>query len=182
MPEFTTRWFRQSDRTVWMQHLAYLRERPTRYLEIGVFEGYSFCWVLRKLLTHPESCACGVDTWSEVTDPIEVDMADVEARARCNVEPYGDKVQLFKANSAAFLLDEIKIGRSYDLLYIDGCHRLECAWVDTGLAWQVLSEGGVLVWDDYKREIQRAVDVFIELVGAEVLWSTRRQLAVRKKS
>ncbi len=180
MPEFTTRWFKSGDRAMWLEHLGYLRDRPTRYLEIGVYEGRSLCWVLDKLLLHPGSYACGVDPWDQIVEAPDTPPQEIYARAIANILSYGHKVDLYRARSASYMASDIECGVKYDLIYIDGSHRLPHVWVDTGLAWQVLREGGVLVWDDYKRGTRRMVNLFVRLVGARAVWSTKRQLAVRK--
>ncbi|MHC4402952.1 MAG: class I SAM-dependent methyltransferase [Planctomycetota bacterium] len=182
MPDCTTKWFKRADMEMWLDHLGYMRERPTRYLEVGVFEGRSACWVLDNLLTHPESVATCVDPWDVIEDPMESSVAEIEGRARQNLEPYGRKVLIVKQPSDTFMSAMVCSRGSYDLIYVDGSHRLEHAWVDTGLAWQLLRVGGVLVWDDYNGKIKRAVDIFVELVEAKLVWKTRRQIAVRKEA
>lgn len=179
MPEFTTRWFKRADREIWLEHFGYLADRPTRYLEIGVFEGRSACWVLDNLLLHRDSRAVCVDPWCVIEDPTDLPASVIEATARKNLSKYGSKVTIVKTTSHCHMARNIV---HYDLIYIDGSHRLADEWADTGLAWNALAEGGVLVWDGCKGRTRRMVELFVDLSGAEVVWSSRRQIAVRKRA
>ncbi len=188
--KFNQTLFIRSCKRKWVRHLAYLSKRPTSYLEIGVFEGHSFCWVLRNLLQHPESRAVGIDAWDgslpNIRQPIIMEpsrLVQAEALARENVAKVGSKGRLVKVPSALWMAKAIASKETYDLIYIDGSHALPELWADSGLAWRCLAEGGVMVWDDYNQNIRKAVDVFVDLVGAVVVWRLRdRQLAVRKES
>jgi predicted O-methyltransferase YrrM len=58
----------------------------------------------------------------------------------------------------------------YDLVYVDGFHTRDATLVDTALAWPMLREACVIVWDDYlwetekdsKDRPQEAVDWFMQ--------------------
>lgn len=181
-PTYTRRWFKQGDRQMWLNHLSYLNDRPARYLEIGVFEGRSLLWVASHLLRHPGSEAVGVDTWNKPTDRLpDIDMVAVWQKAIANTHE-NRKISLVRASSCEYLsvrsMDPT--AAKFDLIYIDGSHRIEDVCADTGLAWKCLAGGGVIVWDDWKGLIRRLVNTFIETVQAEPVWHTRRQRAARK--
>jgi predicted O-methyltransferase YrrM len=136
--EFTQDWF--SERLpVWHRHVLPLRGRPLRYLEIGVFEGRSALWMLENVLTHPESRLTAIDVFS----------GELEARWRRNLERSGaaEKVTTIVGPSQVELR-KLPL-ESYDVIYIDGAHTAAAVLADGVLAWQVLKDGGLLIFDDY---------------------------------
>jgi predicted O-methyltransferase YrrM len=136
--EFTQDWF--SERLpVWQKHVLPLRGRPLRYLEIGVFEGRSALWMLENVLTHPESRLTAIDLFS----------GELEARWRRNLERSGaaEKVTTIVGPSQ-IELRKLPL-ESYDVIYIDGAHVAPAVLADGVLAWQVLKDGGLLIFDDY---------------------------------
>src|SRR5690606_35092825 len=63
---FTTNWFNESYEKNWEKLLAEFKGKPNvSYLEIGVFEGKSFFWLLDHILTGPSVRATAVDLFSE---------------------------------------------------------------------------------------------------------------------
>ena len=136
--EFTQDWF--SERLdVWQKHILPLRDRPLSYLEIGVFEGRSALWMLDNVLTHAQSRLTAVDVFD----------GELKARWLRNVERSGaaSKVTTIVGPSQVELrklpLD------SFDIVYVDGSHTAEDVLADAVLAFAVLKQGGLLVFDDY---------------------------------
>lgn len=69
-------------------------------------------------------------------------------------------------------------GAPYDMVFIDGDHEREGALLDSLLAWNLLSERGVIFWHDYQTldyfihragAVPEAIRTFQEVVGAEVV-------------
>ncbi len=125
----------------WRRVFAPLRGKPNlRYLEIGVYEGGSFIWMLDNVLTHPTSRLTGVDIF---TSP------QIHQRVLDNVELSGQKhrVTTIKGSSRVELrklpLD------SFDIIYVDGSHTADDVLADTLLSWGLLRTGGIIVFDDY---------------------------------
>jgi predicted O-methyltransferase YrrM len=125
---------------VWESAFRPFFGKPTAYLEIGVYEGRSFCWMLEHLLTHPESRAIGIDIFEH---------PGTEETFRANVTELGadHKVTLLVGSSRA-MLRQVPFD-SIDVIYIDGAHRAASVLEDTILAWPLLKHSGVLMWDDY---------------------------------
>jgi predicted O-methyltransferase YrrM len=128
-------------------HLMHLAGQPIVYLEVGVFEGRSGCWMLDHVLTHPDSRYIGVDAWG---------WADgAEERARSNLASHGRRVTLVKGASEDVLRDrDLWQRHSIDLAYIDGCHRAFSVLSDSLLVWPLVKPGGYIVWDDYRFRVQ----------------------------
>lgn len=177
--EFTTTWNRRN-LPQWATHLAHLAGKPLAYLEIGVWEAYTICWMMGTLLTHPESRAVGVDPWdqsifpSHATAPAE----EVYARAVANTAEFGDRVQLIRSTATRYLAT---CEEWFDIVFIDGRHTVLDVLTDTCLSWRVLKPGGILIFDDAKGDIRTAIESLTTLLDNERLWENRRQIAVVKR-
>ena len=87
--EFTRDWFSQNV-PVWRQIIS--KDKPTKILEIGSFEGRSNCWIIEMCTEHSQSdieVYC-VDTWEggiehQKGGQIETQMSEVEQRFDRNI-------------------------------------------------------------------------------------------------
>jgi predicted O-methyltransferase YrrM len=140
---FTSDWFSQNI-PIWVQALGELKGKPNlRYLEIGVYEGRSFFWVMDNILTDPSSRATAIDTFDIYLDN------DPEVAFRNNLRRSGHepKVTVIKGTSRE-KLRELPL-HSFDLIYVDGDHGSKSVLVDAVLSWDLLKEGGLIIFDDY---------------------------------
>ena len=137
---FTSDWFTHNIPS-WTRILSNMKGKPDlTYLEIGAWEGRSFFWVLDNILTHPSSRAIAIDIFE----------GDEEQRFLDNVRRSGhsSKIRVIKGFSQQKLRD-LKLN-SIDLIYIDGDHRSKGVLMDAILSWDLLKDGGILIFDDYK--------------------------------
>ena len=120
--------------------------RVDSYLEVGVCEGWSGEWWLSNALQSRDSVYVGIDVWLD-WDKHGVSGQDVYESAVARLKRFGSRVTLITGWSS----EELPLLRpqSFDVIYIDGDHRLIPVLVDTVLAWGLLRVGGVMVWDDY---------------------------------
>jgi len=161
--QFSTDWFTPY-LPVWDKALATYRGKPgLNYLEIGVFEGRSCVWMLENILTDPTARLTCVDVFE---DPLK-------SKFLANIERTGaaSKVTLIVGPSQKELrklpLD------SFDIIYIDGSHSVDDVLEDGILAWRLVKEGGLLIFDDYLWENPRneaikpkpAIDLFYKIYG-----------------
>lgn len=113
--------------------------KPARYLEIGVYEGMSGCWVLDNVLTHPESTYTGIDQRpEEIPGP--------------NLKLHGwpsKRVRYIKGSSSDVLDDLFLFREKFEAIYVDGDHRKKQAFIDVSCCWDLLVPGGVMLVDDY---------------------------------
>jgi predicted O-methyltransferase YrrM len=137
---FTADWFSRAQ-PLWRSILSDRAGRPAlHYLEIGVFEGRSLVWMLDNVLTAPSARATVIDPFFD---------ADVEARFDNNLERSGHpgKVTVKKG------LSQVELRRlpldSFDVIYIDGSHTADDVLADAVLSWDLLRDGGLLIFDDY---------------------------------
>lgn len=208
--EFTVAWFRKRNLSSFREHVhPQFAGKPTLYLELGVFEGMSMCWMLQKVLTHPDSRAVGVDPWLQTSKLDEQHMEEVKRRAYRNVQKVGDvcrvtgaieewtnKCQLVRGNSDEVLHRMLKRGgfagvarESVDLCLVDGNHYALPVLSDCRLVWQLLKPGGVMMMDDVRNDIPKGDDhveaglrMFLEEPGhpVEKIWESRYMEAYRK--
>ena len=176
---FTTDWFSKNIPN-WVRVLSEMKGKPDlSYLEIGVWEGRSFFWVLDNILIHPSSRAIAMDVF----------FGDEEQRFLDNVRRSGhaSKISVIKGFSQEELRN-LKLN-SLDLIYIDGDHRSKGVLMDAILSWDLLKDGGILIFDDYKfppdipREMRPefAIDIFVSLFQDDIqILSNDYQLIVRK--
>jgi predicted O-methyltransferase YrrM len=176
---FSSDWFSPNIPN-WTRVLAGMKGKPgLNYLEVGVWEGRSFVWMLDNILTHPSSKATAIDIFDK----------DVEKRFLDNVRRGGhaSKVKLIKGYSQ-LKLRELPLS-SFDLIYVDGDHRGKGVITDAVLAWGLLKDGGIMIFDDYQlgyslpleQRPEFALDVFLTLFPDEYQVVLKDyQLMVRK--
>jgi hypothetical protein len=180
-PTFSTDWFAGGE--FWMEHVGHLKGKPgLRYLEIGVYEGRSFIWVLQNILTDPSSSAVAIDVFFQ---------EGLEERFRENLQRAGvaERVTVLKGYSNVELRS-LKLD-SFDLIYVDGSHKGGDVLRDAVLSWDLLKVGGIIVFDDYEytplfppdMKPMVALDALISTFREEVEVSFRGyQLILRKKA
>jgi hypothetical protein len=180
---YTSDWFSHNIPT-WTRVLAPLKGKPNlTYLEIGPYEGRSFLWVMDNILTHPTSRAVAIDTFDKIFD------SDPEKHFTENLRRSGrlSSVKIIKGFSQEKLRG-LPLN-SFDLIYIDGDHRSKGVIMDTILSWDLLKEGGILIFDDYKLNYdlpmearpEFPLDVFLTLFRDEFKVLVKDyQLIVRK--
>jgi len=175
----------------WARDLEHLAGKPgVRALEVGCFEGQSACWFLDNVLTHPSSRLICVD-------PFAVPMGSVllryfEGYFDHNIAASGASDRVTKMIGYSQVVLRALQPASFDLIYIDGSHKVGDVLQDAVLAWTVLRSGGVVMFDDYAlvddvaaglqaRAPGRALDAFIGLVGSDATVIRRDwQLVLRK--
>lgn len=137
---FSDDWF-TSKIPLWKRVFAPLEGKPDlRYLEIGVYEGRSFIWMLENVLTHPTSRLTAVDIFIP---------PEIQRRFLDNIEMsgQGERVTTIKGYSQ-IELRKLPLA-SYDIIYVDGSHTADDVLTDVVLSWGLLKTGGIIVLDDY---------------------------------
>lgn len=151
---FTKNMFRQRTQ-LFMQAMGKYRGKPdVHYLEIGVHEGRALLWVLENILTHPSSTLTGVDLFDAGTDkfkPVQSygDPTDFRRTFFDNIKISGHRKRIYSYIGYSQVELKKLQSNAYDIIYIDGCHTLECVQEDAKQSWRLLKEGGRIIFDDY---------------------------------
>src|SRR5262245_30504422 len=91
---------------------------PTRYLEIGSFEGGSLAFV--HALLGGQVRATAIDPFENYDEQPTVDMPSIEKRFISNVKAIGADVRVMRGASLLRLPELIAANETFDLIYIDG--------------------------------------------------------------
>lgn len=158
------------------------RER-TRILEVGTYTGTSLIEMVRRI---PGSEGCGLDAWSDYEEDGRVrHIQDLRVMDSffANIRSHGleDRITAVRSDSVSAMMGWIRSGRTFDIIYVDGCHRALDCYADLVLAWELLVDGGLFIIDDYLFRRDKvldspyeAVNRFIERTSCRVLHSGYR--------
>jgi predicted O-methyltransferase YrrM len=156
------------------------------FLEIGAFEGRATCWLLENGLADKGSIVC-VDPFSGSLEHGGIDMQAVEARFWSNTAQSRKDTQvvsLMKKISYEALAEMVGYKYAFDFIYVDGVHSAEGALTDACMAWGLLKQGGVMLFDDYlypHEPTKVGVDSFLlAFEGHYDIIVSNYQLAVKK--
>ena len=165
----------------WRSYLKDYKGKPgVQYLEVGVFEGSSFVWMMENILTDPSARATAID-------PFFGNEGEV-FRKNLVSSGHQDKVTVIEG----FSYNELPklTANSFDIIYVDADHRAKNVYVDAALSWGLLKPGGTLIFDDYLLNLQfpvnmqpkTALDAFLAAFDDEIDVVHRSyQLVVRRK-
>lgn len=179
---FTTDWVtpHETNFGVCMMHLGFTRGK---FLEIGSFEGRSTCWFLKNGLANDGTMVC-VDTF----DPYWYEGDNLFQKFQENVNEVRGKYQMlctFQMKSNEALLQLLQQKRNFDFVYIDGDHSPSGVLTDAVLAWGLLRQGGVMLFDDYeydKEPTKIGINAFLDAFDGQYdVVIQNYQLAVMKK-
>jgi predicted O-methyltransferase YrrM len=155
--QYTADWVNTSNRLqAWEKHLKPLAGKPVNYLEIGTFEGRSMVWMLENVLTHPTSRATGIDFHIRPSY-----LGNLALAKGC------DKVKNIQAMSHRAL--KTLPAETFDLVYIDGSHQTQDVLIDAVMAFDLVKDGGLILFDDYElfyswqagQRVKNAIDAFV---------------------
>jgi predicted O-methyltransferase YrrM len=179
-PTFSYDWFSQHI-PMWEMVMRTL-ETNKRFLEIGSFEGKATCWMLENALDDAGEIVA-IDTWEGSPEfarlPIEV-IRSSEETFRRNVDlarSPRQTVTMMKGTSYEMLAQLIGERQQFDLIYVDGSHQASDTLTDAVMAWPLLRERGVMIFDDYLWDFPHdlrdrpklAIDTFVNLWSREMM-------------
>lgn len=186
----------------WDKVLAPFVGKKVNIMEIGVYEGEASAWFLKNIMTNKDSKFYAVDTFGGSPEYMnEVNFGEVEKTFWKNVKATGreDQVVVMKMFSNEALVQLLgDMGKKanggkqimFDIIFIDASHEARDVVSDAVMAWKLLKEGGVMIFDDYKWEkmIQPyfrpklAIDSFVAIMKPELeVVASKYQMLVRKK-
>ncbi len=168
-------------------------ETKQDFLEIGCFEGRASVWMLQNGLDPDGKLTC-IDTFqgSEEHAAMGLNLNELFDTFKQNVEEgkVADQVvESIQATSYQGLAKLIQRGDEFDFIYVDGSHTAPDVMTDACMAFGVLKQGGIMLFDDYLwkdvpgilHRPKLAVDLFVTLFSEKAeLLMLGYQLAVRK--
>ena len=165
---------------VWQQVLECIRGKPhVRALELGSFEGRSAVWLLENILTHPTSRLTCADPFG---DYLGITGASLYLRFLSNVAPHIDRLDVMRRRSDQAML--ALEGSEFDLIYVDGDHAAPSVLTDAVMAWRLLRDGGIMIFDDFGADddsVRRGVNAFAHCFeGQFEVLQNQWQLIIRR--
>jgi predicted O-methyltransferase YrrM len=164
----------------WAPILAPYRDKELSILEIGSARGASALTFLELL---PYSRIVCIDTFGW--------FARQEEHFDAAMAPFASRVEKIKSRSFAALDALAQDGRTFDLVYVDGSHARDDALMDSLLAWRLLKDRGLMIWDDYVWELGRlpsaerpkqGIDLFLDLYAADLSVIEKGYQVIAKKT
>lgn len=136
----------QCNRENWKDFLAeFPRNSGLSYLELGVYEGRSFFWVLENVFQTEKDLAVAVDRFQHP------ESLGVRKTFFQNLELSKKKqqVKVMEMDFRSALVQLALEKQKFDLIYEDGSHMSSETMETLCLAWPLLNVGGILIIDDY---------------------------------
>jgi predicted O-methyltransferase YrrM/tetratricopeptide (TPR) repeat protein len=126
-------------------------QKHINILEIGTYSGMSLIEMVKYV---PNSFGIGLDLWSSYNENsllTNMDNLKVKDSFYKNIKTVGleERIKGIQMNSKTGLIQFIKDGTMFDIIYVDGSHLLLDAYMDIVLSWEILEKGGYLIIDDY---------------------------------
>jgi predicted O-methyltransferase YrrM len=151
--EFLDDWSAPYVRT-WERCAALRDKSPRRFLEIGVHEGRSACWLMEHRMRAGAEFV-GVDPFLS---------AAIEQRARRNIAEAADAhkitADVYGRKFDAELAEHLGQRGAFDGLYVDASKDRDEVAEICRLAFPLVMRGGVLIFDDcYWDESRRCIDL-----------------------
>lgn len=162
-------WFQNDGFANFEEHLKALNGRPVRLLQIGAYTGDASLWLVQNIMSNPLSVLIDVDTWEGSEEPVHYEMNwhTVESvyDAKTHAARMNRQIVKYKGTSDRFFKNNREV---YDFIYIDGDHTAYGVLKDAVAAYECLSIGGIIAFDDYQwsaglgaiKEPKMAIDCF----------------------
>lgn len=168
MPIFRYDWVSRHVQT-WEKLFEPYKNKVQRILEIGSWEGRSALFFLDYF---PNSSITCVDTWLGSPEMKDwPDIEQIEVTFDRNMLEYSERVEKLKGTTLKVLPRLSSI--SYDFIYVDGSHKASDVFLDSLLAWPLLKNQGLMLFDDYEWDAEvsseddkpkRGVENFLQFI------------------
>lgn len=141
--------------------VSFMEGKIRNYLEIGVHNGCSMSYIVHN--SNKLDNVVGIDLFEDTFYKDKLILEDIKKFINKN-NTSNSKIHLIKGNSKDIntINKAKKISEKYDLIFIDGDHSYDGVKNDFNMVYNLLSENGILVFDDFnKNPIQRGVYKFV---------------------
>jgi predicted O-methyltransferase YrrM len=162
------------------------RFKENRILEIGCYEGLSSVFFADNFIDNPHSSLTCVDPFLTIdnNDHGNILQNGEELNFDYNITNCKNKerITIHKITSDKFFENNSK---TYNFIYIDGCHEIEFIKRDMENSFNILEKDGIMWMDDYGGGdgiiIKKTMDDFLEKYNGQYeLINKGYQLAIRK--
>lgn len=180
-------WFPGSEINLKMETFVE-KSKENKILEIGCFEGLSSVFLADNFINHSNSSLTCVDPYTIINNDdhgqffINNHVAEDNFDFNVSVCKNSDKIIIHKTTSDLFFE---KNNKTYNFIYIDGCHETDFIERDMENAFRVLESNGVMWMDDYEGgcggAIKKTMDTFLKKYESQFdLIHIGYQLAIQK--
>jgi len=157
---------------LWAEILIGLKGKADiNYLEVGVFEGGSFFWMLDNIFTDESNRAFAVDIFQGRY--YKTFLQNLEKSG------HGQRVTVRKAFSQDALREMPT--KFFNVIYVDGDHRAPAVLSDAVMSWPLLRDGGFLIFDDYRLHLEIPEDLRPKVAIDSFLTAFRNELEIIHK-
>lgn len=123
--------------SLWWEHLQPFVGKVVEVLEVGSYQGMSSCWMLDRVLTHPQSQLTCIDSSFDSTFRENIVKTSAESQ-----------VTILEGDIHQLMADCTP--NSFDLINLqDRCKLSQHTEENTRLAWQLLKPGGLIIFSYY---------------------------------
>lgn len=136
----------------WDKYLSNFVDKQVNILEVGSYEGDATSWFLKNICNNKKSKVYAIDTWQGSPEYGNINFNKIEKTFDYKTKNTGRIKQLKKMKMTSFE-GLIKLNNKkvlFDIIYIDASHEAKDVLFDGILAWNILKEDGVIIFDDYK--------------------------------
>lgn len=121
------------------------------FLEVGCFEGRATCWMMENMLHEEGSITC-IDTFEGSEEHRKLNLGSLRDIFNHNIESAAKLKQHYRVmpfTSYVGLGKLIAEKNQFDFIYIDGSHTAPDVLTDACMAFGLLKQGGIMLFDDY---------------------------------
>ena len=132
-------------------------------------------------MTGVQTCALPISRFDRNVEEARKKVTHIKVEKIKDVSTYGLAKQMDWLENPLFM---------FDFIYVDGSHQAPDVLCDAVMAWRVLRDGGVMVFDDYlwgdpRMPLHRpkvAIDAFMNIFAAElIVLHIGGQIAIKKQ-
>jgi predicted O-methyltransferase YrrM len=162
------------------------KSQTNNILEIGSFEGLSSVFFSDTFLDNPDSTLTCVDPFLTIDNNDHKQFLQNKEEENfdynISISKNSNKIKVCKVTSYVFFETNNK---TYNFIYIDGCHEPEIIKRDMANSFKFLEKNGIMWMDDYLGgdgiQIRRAIDAVLQqYTGQYELIHQAYQIAIRK--
>lgn len=189
--KYTQDWFSHNIGN--FQHIKNELKTVDHILEIGCFEGRATCWMLQNMLSDNGDIVV-IDTFVGSAEHGTLDLTEMRKTFDENVAEVKRPTQELTVlpipsyDGLGALIGDGLHGY-FDFIYVDGSHTAPDVLTDACMAFGLLRQGGVMLFDDYMWMAQPgilnqpkiAIDAFTTIFSNHsIIRMTGYQLAIQK--